>query len=341
MAREVGKKFHTGVWRVLWMALALAVSLALAACGSSNQTNAKQSNSNSGKEGSKLIIADIGFPCGLNDFAHALCNGFSAVQKELPSGYTLQLKNGINFEDTSAFNDMIQTGVQLHPAGIIVFPNGPAGQVPVLKQACAQGVKVFIIDNPVNGLGACQSGFIAANDYQLGVDDGRWLIAHPPASKEVGIVTFPPGETSSIDDRVKGFSKTIEAAGFKVVSTVTTSLSLDQTRTGVTNMLTAHPNLGAVFSANDQMGDGAWQAVNHSHAKVLLLSLDGSLEAVKRIPAGEAVDGAQDPYFAARQSVLNMVKLIEGHSIKPVEYEPSQVVDASNAKAYLAAGGLR
>jgi ribose transport system substrate-binding protein len=324
------------------VALALAACALLVACGSDSNKDAA-GNASAGDSGSKLIIATMGFPCSLNDFAKSLCAGFDAGEKALPDGFTFQLKTGTDFADQTAYNNLIQTSTQLDPGGLIVFPGGPSAQVPVLKQACAKDVKVIMIDLPIEGLGDCQSSYIAANHRQLGEDVGTWLVDHPPASKEVGIVTFPSGQAAGLDDRVDGFKEVVEAAGFKVVATVPTDLSVDKTRTQVTNMLTAHPNLGAILSSNDQMGYGTAQAVEHSgNSKVIQLTIDGALDAVQRIVDGDlAADVAQDPYFAGKQSVLAMAKLLQGERIPAKRYEPMQVVDASNAKAYLAAGGLK
>jgi ABC-type sugar transport system substrate-binding protein len=331
-----------GVTRARTSALvagALAVSLVLAACGSDSSSSDGSTSGDGG--GSRLIVAAVSFPCSLNDFAKSLCEGFEAGEAALPEGYEFQLKLGTDFADTNAFNNIIETSSQLNPGGIIVFPNGPAAQTPVLKQACARDIRIMIIDNPVTGLGDCQDAYIAANHRELGEQVGRWLLDHPPASREVGIVTFPFGQAQSNDDRVNGFREAVEAAGYRVVAYAQTDLTLDRTRTQVTNMLTAHPNLGAIFSANDQMGYGTAQAVRASGKDVKQLTIDGALDAVRRIPEGLAVDAAQSPYYAGKQSILNMVKLLEGKSVPAIDYEPSQLVDETNVDDYIAAGGLR
>jgi ribose transport system substrate-binding protein len=316
--------------------IAIGATAPLAACGGDSGAAAGDGAK------SQLIVATMGFPCSLNDFAESLCAGFKDGEKELPDGFRFQLKTGTDFADVSGYNNLIQTSLQLEPGGMIVFPGGPAAQVPVLKQACAKQVELIIIDNPVSGLGDCQSGYIAADHRKLGEDVGKWLVAHAPAAKQVGIVTLPPGQVSSNDDRVKGFKAAVEAAGFKVVATVVTDLTQDKTRTLVTNMLTAHPQIGAVFSANDQMGYGTAEAVKASgRSQIKQLTVDGALDAVKRIPDGLAATAAQAPYFAGRESVLNMAKLLQGESITPVVNEPSQVVDRQNVEAYIAAGGMR
>jgi ribose transport system substrate-binding protein len=322
-------------------AIAVAATLIVAACGGTSESDNRDSTSTgSSRPGSKLIVAGLSYPCGLNDYARHLCAGFAAGQKQLPPGFRFKLTTGVDFADQTAFNNLIQTSLQLKPAGVIVFPDGPAAQVPVLKQACAKNVRIIIIDNPVTGLGKCQSTFIGPNNYQLGAQTAEWLIRHPPLSKEVGVVSLPPGATASTDERVKGFTKTIEAAGYRVVASVSTDLTLAKTRTQVTNMLTAHPKLSAIFSSGDQMGYGTAQAVKNNPG-IKQLTIDGALDAVKRIPRGLSADVAQHPFWLGEQSVLYMAKVLQGQTVPQFIPEPTKVIDESNVKAYLEAGGLR
>jgi ABC-type sugar transport system substrate-binding protein len=319
-------------------ALIMATGLALAACSS---THASTSSTAGG--GSKLILFELSFPCGLNDYASQLCAGVRAEAKTLPPAYKVEVKTGVDYSDVSAYNSLIQTSMQLHPAGMILFVNGPAAQTPFINQACAQHVKMILVDSPATGVKrGCQSSFIGADHYQLGVEDAKWLIAHPPAngSKQVGIVTQPPGEYASTDARVRGFTQTITAAGYQVVATAVTNLSLDTTRTEVTNMVTAHPDLGAIFSANGPMGDGTVQALKNNH-RIVQLTLDGFLNDIPSIINGTiSADAAQDPYAEGKTAVHYMAEVLQSKKIPALTYTPSEVVSKESAKAYLSAGGL-
>lgn len=308
---------------------AVSAGVLLAACGSQG-----------GAKDSKVIVFALSFPCKLNDYATRLCDGVDAAARAVPSGFRVEVKTGVNYGDNVAFNNLIQTSMQLQPAGLIVFPGGPAAQTPVLNQACGKGIKVVIIDSPANGV-KCQSSFVGANHRQLGELAGKWLIAHPPKSKEVGVVALPPGQYTSNDERVKGFTKTVEAAGYQVVASVTTDLSLDGTRKEVTNMVTAHPNLGATFSANSQIQQGTGQALR-ANRQIVQLTADGSLNDVPSILDGTiSADAAQDPYGMGKTAVEYMVKVIQGQQVPRTTYTRAEIVDKTNAQAYLQAGGLK
>ena len=321
--------------------LALVVSLALVACGSDDSSNSARSTGSDGGE-RKLILVTMPFPCDLNDYASNLCDGAEAAGRALGDGFEVDFKTGIDYGDVPAFNSLIQTSLQLDPAGLIVFPNGAAAQAPVLNQACEQDVKVVFIDASTTGV-TCGLSKIGAPDEQLGVASAKWLIDHPPAngSKEVAIVSQKPGQFASNDARVEGFTRTIEAAGYEVVATVVTTNDLDQTRSQVTNTLTAHPKLGAIFSANGPMGSGTSQALK-GNDEVVHVTLDGNLSDVRNILAGTADENtAFSSYEIGQLAVEFVASAIQGEDVPREGAAKLKVIDESNAEDYIAEGGLR
>lgn len=317
--------------RVLAAGVIAVASLLLAACGSGSSSADNPASSGPSKRSPKLIILELSFPCALNQGTAEACAGAKAAEATLPAGYKLEFKTGLNYSDNTAFNNLIQTSLELHPAGLIVFPAGPAAQTPVLNDACNQDVKIVILDSPATGV-KCAASLVGADHYQLGALVGQWLAQHPPASKQVGIVTQPPGEYVSTDNRVKGFTHAVEAAGYRVVGTAITNLTLDQTRTEVTNMVTAHPDLGAIFSANGPMGQGTSQALLNDH-KILQLTLDFDPGDVPLIENGTlSAVGNQNPYAEGMLAVETMVKVIEGKPVASWVRVPLSVVNKANVQ---------
>jgi len=324
--------------------LAVMVSLMVAACGSDSDgggSTGAGSTGGSGETGSKLIIYEVGFPCGLNDYTTQLCNGIKDTAKTLPAAYRVEIKTGVDYKDAAALNNQIQTSLELKPAGLLVFATGPAAHTPMLKRACEQGVKIITIDVGVDGLGDCLSSHIGADNTAMGESVARWLLERPALGKEVGVVNFPPGQIPASDQRVKGFTDAVKAAGYDVVAEVSTQLSLDDTRTQVTNMLTANPNLSVIFAANSIIGSGVRQALKGDR-DVTLLAVDGVLDDVPHILDGTiGAEAAQAPYLEGKLAVEYMVTVLEGKRVPRLTYTPSKVIDKTNAEEYRAAGGLR
>ncbi len=306
-------------------------TLGLSAAGASVHRQATASR--------KLILAMYNFPCGLNDFTVKLCQGFDAAAAHWAAGYQVEQKAGTTFTDPTSFNTLIQTSLALKPAAIIAFSDGPASAVPVLTRACQLGVKVFIIDSNMPTL-HCRLELLETNNYGAGLKAADWLLAHPPASKLIGLVSGLPGQFASDDARLAGFRSTVQGHGYKTVE-VTTNGDIQATRTAVTNMLTANPQMSAIFSDTGFFGDGVVQAMIGSHRmNIEHITMDGNLPDVRLIPnKGVTMDLAQDPYVEATEAVANMVKVLSGQKVPSLVLLPTLAVDSSNVKAFMAAGG--
>jgi ribose transport system substrate-binding protein len=311
----------------------MLASLLLAGCGGSGSSNASGG-------GSKLILLELPFPCGLNNFATDMCDGVKAAAKRFPSSDTLQIRTAVNYNDQQSFNNLVQTSLQLKPAGILAFANGAAAQTPFLNQGCAQGVKVVFLDTAGQGV-KCEASFVTAPNYQMGAADAKYLIAHPPqnGSKQVIVVSQQPGLFNSNDERVSGFEQAVKAGGYQVVQTVLTTNDVTQARTAVTNALTAHPNVGAIFSANGPMGDGTKEALRNNHT-IEQVTLDGDAADIPAVLNGTvAADTAQSPYMDGFMGAQLLIKALERKAVPSLVHTPIEVVDQANARAYLNAGG--
>jgi ribose transport system substrate-binding protein len=326
--------------------LAIAACLALVACGNSDGDGSSTAAENGSSDNAErqLLFLELPFPCDLNEFAVDLCEGAEDAGEKLPPGFELQLRTGIDYADVPAFNSQIQNSLQLDPAGMVVFPNGEAAQVPVLNQACEMGVAVVFVDNePTSGV-PCRASLVTQPNAKLGEEAAKYLIAHPPASgsKQVAIVSQQPGSFKSNDERVDGFTKIAEDAGYEVVTTIITTNDLEQTRGLVTNALTAHPDLGAIYSANGPMGAGVSQALNGKEG-IVHVTLDGNVEEVENILDGTAdANVAYTAYELGELSIEKLADVVQGEEV-PSEIMTSKVVvvDEANAQEYIDAGGFR
>lgn len=327
--------------RLCVVSLFVLLMSALVACGSDDDGAAADGGDRTASGERKLIVFAMPFPCGLNDYAQLTCDGAEAAAKELPPGYEFDMKTGIDYADVPAFNSLLETTLQLDPAGMVVFTNGPAAQTPVLNRACDQGATVIFYDTKGDGV-KCAVSHVTPNHREMGEKAAQWLIDNPPKGKgkEVAIVSLQPGQFPSNDARVEGFKETIEAAGYDVVTTVVSTNDVAETRTKVTNALTAHPNLAAIYSANGPLGNGTEQALKGKRG-IVQLTTDGNAADIPSVLDGTVgVNVAQAPYVGGRLAVEYMVKALEGEDVAKVKYTPSEAIDKSNAQEFLDQGGL-
>jgi ribose transport system substrate-binding protein len=327
---SAGPKWLAGAAFVISACVSLLVAVGVASAKSSAHT---------AKASPKLIAFTLPFACGLNSYGEQLCAGVQAEAKKL-QGFKVEIKTGTNYADTTAYNNLLQTTYQLKPGGVIGFVDGPDANTPTLLAGCKAGIKVVLIDSPAKGMGKCQSSFVGSDHYGMGVADAQYLIKHPPSgcSKQFAVATQPPGEFASTDARVSGFEKTMKKAGWKLVATSANDDVLNDVQTAVTNVITAHPTLCAVFGANGGEGDGAIPALA-SHPGIALVTLDGDTAGLQGIKNGTVLaDTVQDPYAEGRLAVENLAKVIEHQKVPAVVYTPMEVVTKANLATYLKKG---
>ena len=100
------------------------------------------------------------------------------------------------------------------------------------------------------------------------------------------------------------------------------------------NILTAHPNIKAVFASNDNMALGAVEALKSADAlkDVMVVGFDANPDAAASILAGEMTATiAQNPYNMGAFAIENAIKALNGETIPQVVDTGTQVVDKENA----------
>jgi len=97
-------------------------------------------------------------------------------------------------------------------------------------------------------------------------------------------------------------------------------------------MVTAHPGLGAVFSANGPIGDGTAQALKGKPG-ILQLTLDGQPNDVQSIKAGTmSADAVSNAYVEGELTVQYMAAALQGKKVPASALVPLQVIDKANSR---------
>jgi ribose transport system substrate-binding protein len=217
--------------------------------------------------------------------------------------------------------------------GLAIAPADPAALVPTIQKALDQGVKVVYIDRPGELGGITYVGTANEPAAYLG---GKYICDNLPKGSEVailqGIMAIVNGS-----DRAKGSRRALEECGMKIVAEQTAEWDNAKGQAVTENIITANPNLKALFASNDNMGMGAIQALKSAKMldKVIVVGFDGNPEAAEAILAGEmAISVAQRPYNMGVVGVESVLKLIKGETLPPVVDTGAEVVDKNNAANY-------
>ena len=178
--------------------------------------------------------------------------------------------------------DMIQRRVDL----IGLQPVDSKGVIPVIQDANKAGIPVITVDTGADG-GKVVT-YIATDNYAAGKQAGEWIARMIDGKGKVAMIEGTPGSMQG-RQRMEGFHEYIKAQrGINLAVSIPGHFERAKGMQVMEDILTAHPDLKAVFCANDEMALGALEALKQRNlvGKVILLGMNGSWDALDATAKG-------------------------------------------------------
>ncbi len=270
----------------IWMLIAAGGAAMLASCAS-------KPAGESGKQKIAIIISTLN-----NPWFVVLGDTAKARAEEL--GYEAMVFDSENdtAKETAHFENAIADGY-----GAILFnPTDSDASIANVRRAKEAGVPVFCIDREINTndaatsqiLSDSNSGCVALGQHFVEVvgEKGKYV-------ELMGLV----GDNNT-RNRSQGFHSVVDRyPGLKMVAQQSADFDRAKALEVMESILQAHPDIDAVFCANDAMAMGAYQALVAAgkDQDVKVFGFDGADEVVKLIAEGKIVaTGMQFPKTMAR-----------------------------------------
>ena len=261
--------------RLMISVFTIILAISLAACGSQNET-ASKSDTKSDSGSSKI---KIGYSINTlnNPFFVEVKNAAEAAAKE--AGISISVVNANNDLATqmNGIEDFIQQKVDV----IIIDPVDSKGTVPAVVSANEAGIPVITTGRKVEG-GEIQT-HLGYDEISNGVTAGEFLAKQ---IKEKGKVIELQGTTGTdvARDRSKGFQKAIDKfSGIEIVASQSADFDRAKALTVMENILQANPDVVGLYAANDEMALGALQAAKALNKNIVIVSNDGTEDALKAV----------------------------------------------------------
>ncbi|WP_411840457.1 substrate-binding domain-containing protein [Paracoccus sp. ME4] len=249
------------------------------------------------------------------------------------AGAELLIFNANN--DPAAQNSAIETYIQEGVDGIAVVAIDVNGIMPAVQQAVDAGIPVVAIDAILPE--GPQSSQIGVDNAQAGADLAAVVNGAADATK-LGIV----GALNSFIQNVRkdGFEGALDAAKVTVAGTVDGQNVQDTALGAAENLITANPDLTAIYATGEPALLGAIAAVESQgrQADVAVYGWDLTAQAIAGIDAGyvKAVI-QQDPAGMGAAAVEALGTLADGGTVEPVISVPVTIVTQENVEPYRAA----
>jgi ribose transport system substrate-binding protein len=205
--------------------------------------------------------------------------------------------------------------------------------IPVLQRVIDAKIPLVLFDAPADELKGQYATYIGTDNEAGGRAAGEWLAKEMPDGGDVGLLLCVAGHPVTVA-RVKGFEAGLESGGpFKIVARVDAECDRDKGRKVMEDMITAHPDLDAVFSTSDGQSMGAVEALKAAKKDPTFVSFDAQPEAVEAIKAGNIIDASSG--WSARtlgtEAIKAAIAAAKGESVPPSRVIPVTVVDKTNA----------
>jgi len=307
------------------VAMTLA-SLLLASCSSDGDTGKTDAGG-----GEPLKVGFITkFPVDFYDIMVDAVKKYDSAQADVEVIYG-QGKSGTDDEgEINHIENMIAKGVK----AIAITPTSPAVQT-ALDKAVQAGIKVVLVDNDIPGW-AGKSSVVATDNLAGGKLAGTWLAENLKPGAKIGILQGRVGNPS-LDDRVKGLKETL---GSKATVVGEPATDCDQTKglNAAQDMLTANPDLTAIYGACGPPIIGALQAVKAAGKKpgdITVIGFDASPDELTAIKAGDQTGSvAQFPAKMGSLGIETAVAAARGETVPPSVDTGTEMVTKANAASF-------
>jgi ABC-type sugar transport system substrate-binding protein len=216
--------------------------------------------------------------------------------------------------EIAAIQDMVAKGVK----GIAITPTSPAVSK-ALDKAIKKGVKVVLMDNDIPTW-KNKTSVVATNNLKGGTLAGKFLATKLKPGDTLAILQGVPG-VPALDDRVNGMLSGLGPLKdqIKIVAKLPTDCAQDKGLTAAQDILTANPNVTAIYAACGPPALGAVQALNNAGKKpgdVILVGFDALPDEVAQIKAGwETASVAQFPAKIGRLGVDTLYWAVKGKKV--------------------------
>lgn len=229
--------------------------------------------------------------------------------------------------EINAIESMVTQGVD----AIVITPTSPNVQ-DALQGAVDDDIPVILVDNDIPGWDGATS-LVATDNLAGGVLAGEFMADQLDEGDTVAVLEGVAG-APSLEDRVTGFLQGL-GDGFDIVASLPTDCDQTKGLDAAQDILTANPDVTAIYGACGPPIIGALEAVDSAGASVLLVGFDAGPDEIAAIVAGDEL--ASVAQFPARMGELGAQAALD--AVNGVDVEPNidtgtEIVTADNASDF-------
>jgi ribose transport system substrate-binding protein len=208
-----------------------------------------------------------------------IVNGYKDAVERLGGQLTIADAN----YDVKKQADQILAFVEAKPTAIFITPADAAAISPAVQQAVASGIPIFIGDSYVPNVTVTSTAM--SNNFGLGAYPAQYIADQLGGKGKVALVSLPSNE--SWDQRTLGAKSVFTRyPDIQIVSEIAFALGGSTTpRQVVDQILTANPELDAIWCAWDGAASEGTLAIRAAGRDVMITGIDGGQQSFEYIKA--------------------------------------------------------
>lgn len=291
-------------------------AVGLTACGSAD--------GGGGDAGKKTIGVSVADQKSL--FYVAEVAGIEAEAEK--QGYEVKIVSANNDSNAQIkqVNDLITQQV-----GSLIFTSQDSTAAAAGVRAANQAdIPVIAVDQRPEDGDAELATYIATDSVKAAYDLCTWMFEQIGGEGKLAILRGVLGSTAEIQ-RTEGCQKALEEnPGIEVVAEETANWDETEAFKATQNILTANPDLDAVFGESDAMSMGASKAAREADMEIFSVGIDGFPTMFDAVESGlTQATMAQQPFKMGQIAVQNAIALMEGEGddIPAEQYQDTVLIN--------------
>lgn len=267
-----------------------------------------------------------------NPFYIAMLRGIQARAKELGYDVVAVTSEEDIARQLNGLNDLLARKVD----GILISPIDARALCSGYDRAKAANVPIMSIARG----SACESQtlHVSVDEVRIGGEIADWTAKKIGGQGKVAMLAGPAGAQAFMN-----FARGYETAmakhpGIRIVFRHEMLLTRENGLKFGEDALVAHPDLKAIYGANDELGMGAMQAVAAAGKKkdVIVTGMNGIPPALRAVKQGQMdLTVVLNPVKWGNVGVETMHALLTGQKFDKVVFVPHELVDAANVDGFL------
>jgi ribose transport system substrate-binding protein len=231
---------------------------------------------------------------------------------------------------------MIQDVITQDVDAIILSTHDEAAAAPLVERAVEQGIAVIIVNNDIPNFPSPVHGVVGYSQRRGTYKMGMYVAGMYGGVAKVGVLEGQPGYHST--ERIGGYMDALsQFPEMEIVASLPTSWNVETGNTAMTDLITAHPEIEVVVTANDYISIGAATAAESlNRSDIGNFGNDGDTTGLEQIYEGMWTGTVNTTPFVMGEVVMRVAwDCLQGTYPGGWVETPVTIVDKTNAINFL------